>query len=167
VAVAPEGAEHRDLGDVVIVPWRRNERGALTGLKTTSYGENALAYASASERGADEAIFANTVDELCEGTGSNVFLVRDGELVTPPLASGCLAGITRALVCEAHGAVEIPIPLTDFAPGRFDEAFITSSVRGVLAIGSIDGVTVATHPGPVTEKIRAVYDELVATNAEP
>ena len=83
-----------------MVPWVRNERSAVAGLKTTSYAENVVALAYAKERGAIEAVFANTRGELCEGTGSNVFVVRDGVVWTPPLDSGCLAGITRALAVE-------------------------------------------------------------------
>ena len=64
-------------------PWTRNERGALTGLKTTSYAENVVALARAREQGASEALFANTVGQLCEGTGSNVFVVLDGETAHP------------------------------------------------------------------------------------
>src|SRR3954465_1547369 len=86
--------------DVAVVPWTRNERAATAGLKTTSYADNVVALAWAKERGADEAIFANTRGELCEGTGSNVFVAQDGRLVTPPLTSGCLGGITRELLLE-------------------------------------------------------------------
>ena len=65
---------------VATVEWPRNERGALAGLKTTSYAENVVALADAQARGASEAIFANLAGHLCEGTGSNVFYVVDGEL---------------------------------------------------------------------------------------
>ncbi len=71
---------------VATVAWPRNERGALAGLKTTSYAENVVALAAARARGASEAIFANLAGHLCEGTGSNVFYVVDGELRTPTLA---------------------------------------------------------------------------------
>ena len=92
---------------VVVLPWRRNERGALAGLKTISYLENGLGLRYATERGADEGIFANTVGNLCEGCGTNVFVVHDGQLVTPPLSAGCLAGVTRGLVLEwVPGIVE-------------------------------------------------------------
>ena len=73
---------------VVTVPWTRNEHGATAGLKTTSYADNVIALAHAVERGGSEAIFANTAGNLCEGTGTNVFYVVDGELRTPTLASG-------------------------------------------------------------------------------
>src|SRR5215472_4961294 len=101
--------------DVVTVPWPRNERGALSGLKTTSYGENVRALAYAAEHGGSEAIFANTAGNLCEGTGTNVFVVTGGRLVTPPLSAGCLAGVTRALVIEWSGASEEDVPLSALA----------------------------------------------------
>ena len=96
---------------VTTVPWTRNEHGATAGLKTTSYAENVIALALAAERGGTEAIFANTAGNLCEGTGTNVFYVVDGELRTPTLASGCLAGVTRALVIEWCDAREVDEPL--------------------------------------------------------
>lgn len=156
--------------DVVSVPWTRNEHGALTGLKTTSYGENVRALAYASEQHAHEAIFANTHGELCEGTGTNVFVVHDGVVRTPPLASGCLAGITRALVLELCAAHLIPHEEAALAPVALtecDEAFITSSVREVLGIAAVDGQRLPTPHGPVTERLVECYQELVATTADP
>ena len=105
------------------MPWTRNERSATAGLKTTSYAENVVALAHAKERGGIEAVFANTRGELCEGTGTNVFVVVDGELLTPPLESGCLAGITRELTlewCRAEGLAvrEQALPLSVLADGR-------------------------------------------------
>ena len=77
------------------VPWPRNDKGATATLKTTSYAEKVIALTHAKARGAAEAVFANTRGELCEGTGSNVFVVLDGDCSPPPLASGCLAGDPR------------------------------------------------------------------------
>ncbi len=105
VALAEQAAP-ADFVDVAVVPWPRNERGALSGLKTTSYGENVRALAYAAEHGGSEAIFGNTVGNLCEGTGTNIFVVLGGRLITPPLSAGCLAGVTRALVIEWVGAAE-------------------------------------------------------------
>ena len=102
------------------MPWPRNERGALAGLKTTSYAENVVALAHAAERGATEAVFANLPGHLCEGTGSNVFYVVDGELRTPTLASGCLAGITRALLLEWYGGREVDEPVEVLADAERD-----------------------------------------------
>ncbi len=85
VALGESTRRPRHSTAVITVPWTRNERGALTGLKTTSYAENVVALARAREQGASEALFANTIGQLCEGTGSNVFVVLDEQEVrTPP-----------------------------------------------------------------------------------
>ncbi len=133
---------------VVRVPWVRNERSAVAGLKTTSYAENVVALARALRQGADEAVLANTVGELCEGTGSNVVVERAGELVTPPLSSGCLAGITRELLIEWAAAAGVPV--REAAPGELpydvlDEVLtgaahltLTGSIRNVSPVVSLD-----------------------------
>ena len=151
--------------DVVVVPWTRNEKGALAGLKTTSYGENVVALAYAKERGATEAIFANTVGQLCEGTGSNVFLAVDGRLITPTLRSGCLAGVTRALVVESVGAVEQDVPVSALAAA--DEAFLTSTTREVQPIRAVDGVELPAAPGPLTDAAARGFRALVAETLDP
>jgi branched-chain amino acid aminotransferase len=154
---------------VAMAPWTRNERGALVGLKTTSYAENVRALAFAHAHGADEALLANTRDELCEGTGSNVFVVRDGTLRTPPLDAGCLAGITRALVLELAADAGVPVEETALpadAVARADEAFLTSSTREVHGIADIDGHALAA-PGPVTTRLAARFSDLVATTPDP
>ena len=120
------------------MPWTRNEHGATAGLKTTSYADNVIALAHAAERGGSEAVFANTAGHLCEGTGTNVFYVVDGELRTPTLASGCLAGVTRALVVEWCGAREVDEPLADVARPHASEAFLASTTRDVQAIARWD-----------------------------
>jgi branched-chain amino acid aminotransferase len=152
-------------GDVSVVPWPRNERGALSGLKTTSYGDNAKALAYAHERGGAEAIFGNLAGDLCEGTGSNVFVVRGGRLITPPLSSGCLAGITRALVLEWVGGEEIDVPLEEFASA--EEAFLTSTTRDVQPIRAVDGTVLPAAPGPVTRKAMEVFATRGAADLDP
>ena len=150
---------------VHLCEWTRNERGALTGLKTTSYAENVRALEAAHRRGASEALLANTQGRLCEGTGTNVFLVIDGVLVTPPLSSGCLAGITRELVLELAEVVE-----RDVDPGEFavaSEAFLTSSTREVGAISAVDDTVLPEAPGPVTAGLVAAFAALVATTPDP
>jgi len=145
--------------DVVVVPWVRNEKGALSGLKTTSYGENVVALAHAKERGASEAIFANTVGQLCEGTGSNVFVGIGGRLLTPPLSSGCLAGVTREIVLECTAAIEEALPY-EILFGA-DELFLTSSTREVQAVAQVDGHPVAQAPGPLTRAAAAAFRALL------
>lgn len=154
-----------DTTAAVTVPWTRNERSALAGLKTTSYAENVVAPARAHEHGATEALFANTTGALCEGTGSNVFVVVDGELHTPPLSSGCLAGITRALAVEWTGARETELPLDVLE--RAEEIFLTSTLRDVQAVHRIDGRQLADAPGPVTSKAMRIWDERAADRLDP
>lgn len=154
-----------DTTSVVTVPWTRNERGALTGLKTTSYAENVVALARAHQHGASEALFANTVGQLCEGTGSNVFVVLGGELHTPPLASGCLAGITRALTVEWTGAKETDLPLEVLDSA--EEIFLTSTLRDVQAVVRLDGRGIGEGPGPVTTKAMRVFEERAAADQDP
>ena len=151
--------------DVTTVPWPRNEHGALSGLKTTSYGENVRALAYATSHDGSEAIFANTAGNLCEGTGTNVFVVSDGRLLTPPLSAGCLAGVTRALVIEWSGAAEQDLPLAALAEA--DEAFLSGTTRDVQPIRSVDGQVLAAAPGPVTRKVSEVFAMRAAETPDP
>jgi branched-chain amino acid aminotransferase len=146
-----------DSTAVATVPWPRNERGALAGLKTTSYGENVRALAWAREQGASEAIFGNLQGHLCEGTGTNVFYVVDGQLRTPTLASGCLAGITRHLLLEWYGAAEADAPLEDVV-AQASEAFLASTTRDVQPIHRWDDRELEA-PGPVTGEVKKVWAE--------
>jgi branched-chain amino acid aminotransferase len=151
--------------DVTMVPWPRNEHGILAGLKTTSYAENVRALAYAAERGGHEAIFANTAGNLCEGTGTNVFVVSGGRLVTPPLSAGCLAGVTRALVIEWAGAAEEDLPAGALATA--EEAFLSGTTRDVQPIRTVNGTTLPAAPGPVTRKAAEVFAMRAAESPDP
>jgi branched-chain amino acid aminotransferase len=158
------------VADVVTVPWARNERGAVAGLKTISYAENVRALAYAREHGAGEAVFPNTRGDLCEATGSNVFLVLAGVLHTPPGETGCLLGVTRALVLELAADAGIPVeeaalPLD--ALHRADEAFLSSTTREVQAIGRVDGHALPVAPGPLTQQLADEFTKLVARDLDP
>ncbi|GHB64407.1 4-amino-4-deoxychorismate lyase [Streptomyces xanthochromogenes] len=164
VAIA-ESARRPDSTAVITVPWTRNEHSAVAGLKTTSYAENVVALAKAHGAGASEALFANTAGQLCEGTGSNVFVVVDGRLHTPPLASGCLGGITRALTVEWTGAQESELPMDVLE--RAEEVFLTSTLRDVQAVHRVDGRELAGAPGPVTAKAMRIFDERAGSDLDP
>jgi branched-chain amino acid aminotransferase len=155
VVVADELPPAAELVAVVTVPWPRNERGALAGLKTTSYAENVVALAEARRRGATEAIFANLAGHLCEGTGSNVFYVVDGELRTPTLRSGCLAGVTRGLVLEWVGGVEVDEPI-DVVVNRASEIFLASTTRDVQPVSRWDDRAL-DGAGPVTRAAQEAW----------
>ncbi|MGG8405399.1 aminotransferase class IV [Streptomyces sp. 12297] len=165
VVALGETVRRPDSTAVITVPWVRNERSAVAGLKTTSYAENVVALARANRAGASEALFANTVGQLCEGTGSNVFVVLDGEIHTPPVASGCLAGITRALAVEWTGAKETDLPF-DALEGA-EEVFLTSTLRDVQAVHRVDGRELGTGIGPVTAKAMRIFDERAGADLDP
>jgi branched-chain amino acid aminotransferase len=164
VAMAEQKAPAEAI-DVVVVPWARNEHGAVTGLKTTSYAENVRALGYAAEHGGGEAIFANTAGNLCEGTGTNVFVVTGGRLITPPLSAGCLAGITRGLVLEWAGAAEEDLPVSALA--NADEAFLTGTTRDVQPIRQVNGSVLPAVPGPVTRKAAEVFAMRAAESPDP
>jgi branched-chain amino acid aminotransferase len=168
VLAAPQ-ARPPESGKLTVVPWTRNERSAVAGLKTTSYAENVVALARAKQEGAIEAVFANTRDELCECTGSNVFVVVDGVVLTPPVESGLLAGITRELTIEWGRAAGIdireePLPLDVLQSA--DEVFITSSTKDILPIHAVDDrLLPADHP--VTDELQRVFRDNAERDCDP
>jgi len=164
VAVAAQAA-WPPSATVVTVPWRRNEHSAVAGLKTTSYADNVVALRHAKDRGADEAIFANTSGNLCEGTGTNIFVGLDGRLCTPPLSSGCLAGIVRELLVELLEVAEVDLPIERL--DDVDEAFLTSSTREVQPIAAIDGRALDPCPGPLTTQAVDAFAALRARSLDP
>lgn len=158
---ATPAPEYPGVARLITVPYCRNDRGALVGLKTINYGENALATATAREAGADEALFPNTRDELCEATWANVFIYHMGKLITPPLDSGCLPGVTRETVIRLAGELGIPlieanIPVESL--GEIEGAFLTSTLRGLQGVGSIDGRSLPASPCPHLAELQTAYE---------
>jgi branched-chain amino acid aminotransferase len=152
------------LAPIVTAPWTRNEHGALAGVKSISYAENVRALRYAAERQASEAIFLNTAGHVCEGTGSNIFLVFGDAVITAPLSSGPLAGITRELIMEWSSVEERDLTLDEAK--RADEVFITSSMRDVQAVGRWDD-RVFGPMGPVTQALAINFAERSAADLDP
>ncbi len=149
---------------ILTAPWTRNEHGALAGVKSTSYAENVRALAYANGRGAGEAIFANTVGHLCEGTGTNVFCVFGDEVVTPPLSAGPLAGITRELLLEWSAVTERDLTLREAMAA--DEVFITSSLRDLQGVDRWEEITYGPVR-PVTTRLRRIFAERSGADLDP
>jgi branched-chain amino acid aminotransferase len=164
VAVAPLKV-WAATAELATVPWPRNERAPTAGLKTTSYADNVIALAYAKARGASEAVLANTAGHLCEGTGSNVFVVLGGQIATPPLSSGCLAGVSRALVLEWIGGEERDLPITVLRDA--EEIFLTSATRDIQAVQRVDDRVLAQAPGPVTQRAAEVFAKRAADDLDP
>ncbi|EQD39930.1 aminotransferase class IV, partial [mine drainage metagenome] len=118
-------------------------------------------------QGSNEVIFANTKGDLCEGSGSNIFLVVDGQLITPTLESGCLAGVTRDLIIEYLGAKEMDVPISTLVSSRTSEAFLASTLRDAQSITHVDETPLHNAIGPVSLRIAKELKELIMDNLNP
>ncbi len=134
-------------------------------IKSSNLLNNLMALRQAHERGAYEALMLNPKGEVCEGSMSNVFVVKDGAIATPPISAGILEGITRELVLsiarkggfELEERVVLPDELV-----RADEVFITASSRQIVPIVKVDEQPIADGcPGPVTQKLISLYHDKV------
>ena len=146
----------------IIASIRRNPIEALNpAMKTSNLLNNALAIREAHAKGAFEAILLNTRGEVAEAAGSNVFIVKGGSLLTPPLSCGLLAGITREITLEIAAATGVPHEERVLYPEDLrtaDELFITSSLKELAPIVTLDGKPIGDgRPGPVTKALLAAY----------
>ena len=156
-----------DTSGLLLVPWIRNERSPLVSVKTTSYAENVYALAAAKSAGFDEAIFLNSKGQLTEGSGSNIFLVKNGTIFTPSFQSGLLKGVTRDLVIEwakPHFEIcEESLSKQDLFTAQ--EVFITSSTRDISPVDRIGQLTESStienetefQVGPITQEIAKIF----------
>lgn len=157
----PEELYRRGLA-VVIASARRNELSPLSRVKTLSCLDNVLAREEARRAGADEALFLNTRGLLAEGSATNVFLVRAGELLTPPVEDGALPGVTRASVLDLAADAGLTAREASFTLEELlhaDEALLTNAVLGVGPLAQVDGQAVGDGiPGRVTRRVRQLYE---------
>jgi branched-subunit amino acid aminotransferase/4-amino-4-deoxychorismate lyase len=121
----------------VIASVRRNEGSPLSRIKSSNYGDNILALAEAADKGANEAIMLNNRGNVACASASNIFIVRDGKLLTPKLEDGAVDGITRRNLIKKHGATEKNLTADDFAAS--EGLYLTSSIRGIVAVETLDG----------------------------
>jgi branched-chain amino acid aminotransferase len=138
-------------------------------IKSNNLLNNALAMQQALGRGAFEALMKNYRGEICECSQSNVFIVRDGEALTPPLGAGLLAGVTRAFIFELGRGLDVPVreaTLHERDLAAADEAFLTSTTREIVPIVAVDDLTIGSGtPGPVTRRLVAAFRAHTATLA--
>lgn len=168
-AQAADSADSTSGGDsakLAWVPFVINERAATAGVKSTSYADHVLAYRHALNAGADEALMLNSQGHLAEGSMSNVFVVKDGVVQTPSLASGCLPGVTRQLVIALCADLDLPIKecqLGEQDIDSADEIFLTSSLREIQAAALLGTEARATEAvtGEVTVRLAEAYAEMV------
>ena len=146
-----------------MVAIRRNEHSPLSQLKSLAYLDNILALREADAAGCDEAILLNTAGRIAGGSRSNLFLVLDGTVTTPPPSEGLLPGIARQTVLALAAKHGIPAREAALAPAdlaKASEAFLTNSLLEVLPVTRLQDR--ALPEGPVTAKLARLYRESIA-----
>jgi branched-chain amino acid aminotransferase len=143
----------------------RHAAAPLAGVKTISWLNSVWAVAEAQREGFDEVVLLNERGEVSECTAANIFAVKGDKVLTPPLNSGCLEGVTRAVLSDVAGeagtaVVEQTLRLEDLYSA--EEVFITSTNRNVIAVREIAGHTIADGKmGPVTKRLDTAFDSYV------
>jgi branched-chain amino acid aminotransferase len=143
----------------------RHAASPLAGVKTTSWLQNVWAVAEAQKEGFDEVVLLNERGEIAECTAANIFAVKNGKVLTPPLNSGCLEGVTRGILFEIAPEAGIPVIEQALRPEDLyaaDEIFITSTNRNLIGVGEVNGNMIAVAPGPVTEQLNHLFDAYVS-----
>lgn len=134
----------------------RHAASPLAGTKVTSWLPNVWSLYEAQQAGLDEVILLNERGEVAECTAANIFCAQGGRVVTPPLSSGCLEGVTRAVILEIGSQVGVPVEERTLYPEDLyaaDEVFVSSTNRNVIAASAVNGHRVAAVPGPVVQKL--------------
>jgi branched-chain amino acid aminotransferase len=170
--VPPPRAAYADGIAVITVRTRRSVDGtAAAGAKVTNYLESLLAVREAKAQGAQEALIVDGRGDVLEGATSNVFVVKDGRLATPPVDAGILAGITRAHVLESARAAGMAVDERRLRPEHLkdaDEVFVTSSIRELLPVVRVDGQAVgAGAPGPVARTLHRAFRAAAGVGDRP
>lgn len=162
------GAEAKEKGvKCKISKWRRIDPRTLpTNAKVCGYYINSiLAHCEAISAGCQEAILLSTNSYVAEGPGENIFIVKRGELITPPIATGILPGITRDSVIRIARDEGFSVEIKDISKEqllRADEAFFTGTAAEICPIREIDGKVIGTGGrGPITERLQKIYAEVV------
>ncbi len=157
---------------IVTVPTTRNLHSALNpAIKSLNYLNNILAKIEANNAGCEEAVMLNAEGFVAECTGDNLFIVKNGELLTPPLSAGALYGITRQVVmelAEEEGFAVSEPNLTRYDLFNADECFLTGTGAEIVPVVKIDGRVIGTgKPGPITRKLEEEYRALTKSAGEP
>ena len=157
--------------EIVTVPTTRNHTNAVNpAIKSLNYLNNILAKIEAINAGCVEAIMLNSQGFVAECTGDNVFMLKGGELLTPPLAAGALYGITRSVAIELAESLGIKAKepnLTRYDLYNADEVFITGTAAEVVPVVKIDGRQIGSgKPGKLTKKLIKAYQDLTNSTGE-
>ena len=142
----------------------RHAASPLAGVKTTAWLNNVWQLQEAQKAEFDEVVLLNERGEVAECTAANIFLVRGGRVITPPINSGCLEGVTRAVLLEIAPAAGVPVDEKTLTPDDLyaaEEVFISSTNRNLLGVGTIEKQAFAGAPGPITRALEKVFADYV------
>lgn len=156
--------EHRETVRLALREHGRHAAAPLAGVKTISWLNNVWSIAEANKEGFDEVVMLNERGEVAECTSANIFAVKNGKILTPPLNSGCLEGVTRGILLEIApeaglSVVEQSLRAEDLYSA--EEVFISSTNRNLIAVSEIAGHTIPA-PGPVSRRLNELFDGYVA-----
>jgi branched-chain amino acid aminotransferase len=148
--------------EIVTASTIRNHSAALSPrIKSLNYLNNIMAKIEGLQAGCVEALMLNAKGEVAECTGDNIFIVRNGVLMTPPIDAGILEGITRDAVIELAGEMKIPVQQVPFVRHDVfiaDECFLTGSAAEVIPVVKLDSRVIGTgKPGPLTKKLMEAF----------
>jgi branched-chain amino acid aminotransferase len=166
-------AEYYEKGlDIITVPTVRNLHSAVNAaIKSLNYLNNVLAKIEANNSGCEEAIMLNSEGFVSECTGDNIFIVKQGQLLTPPLSASALYGITRKVVLDLATEAGMPTGepnLTRYDLFNADECFLTGTGAELVPVVKIDGRVIGNgKPGPITRKLVESYRALTKASGEP
>jgi branched-chain amino acid aminotransferase len=164
ISLYPEELYRNGL-EIVTVSTMRNHPAALSPrIKSLNYLNNILAKIEGHQAGCVEALMLNHKGEVAECTGDNIFLVRDGRLLTPPNEAGILEGVTRDAIMElarASGICVAETPLTKHDVYIADECFLTGTAAEVIPVVKVDSRLIGDGvPGPITRDLRERFHKL-------
>lgn len=143
----------------------RHAASPLAGVKVTSWLNNVWNYYEAQQAGVDEVVLLNERGEVSECTAANIFCVRGERVLTPPANSGCLEGVTRAVLLEIGASAGERVEERTLLPEDFysaEEVFITSTNRNLIAVTELNGHKIVTAPGPVVQKLEKAFEKHIA-----
>jgi branched-chain amino acid aminotransferase len=159
----PAEADYQKGVSLAISGIKRNTSSPLTGIKTANL-DSLFARQDAHDRGQDDAVMLTTAGNIAETPYANIFMVKDGELLTPNMGCGFLPGITREAVIEV--ALEAGMPVREIMENHetlmsCEEAFITSSTMEIMPVCQVGTRLMTFCPGPMTQQLRQAYHDLI------
>lgn len=151
---------HREPVRLSLREHGRHAASPLAGVKVTSWLNNVWNLYEAQQDGYDEVVLLNERGEVAECTAANIFCVREGRVLTPPVSSGCLEGVTRGVVLDIGAGAGVEVEERTLRPLDLysaDGVFISSTNRNLIAVSEINGHEIPTTPLPSMQKLQAAF----------